>query len=388
MNKTLKLYLIIFAVVIGLLAVLQVNKKPLIDWRKTYSVIDKKPFDLYIFNQESNQLFNKKLKKIGLSPYRYYSNDSLQRPHNILIIERELDKQSWIKILKQAKRGSDVLVVSENIPYDLRDTLNLTTRLLSSDTLNYLTFTDKSRKGSIKLNRLPNGNVIPMIDIKTAEILGSNLLKGRNDPYANFVKVKTGKGNIFIHTEPLVLTNYYLLQKGNEKYVEEMFSYLPKDRDTLWFMEEQNLQSISPLRFILRNPPLRYAWYIFLVGFLVFIIFHAKRKQRVIPIIKPLENTSVEFVRSIGNLYLNEGDAKDMMQKKVTYFLNKVRTDLLIDTSVIDDVFVNRLQLKTGKPKELIEQAVILMQRSNNPSSKITELDLIKLNEILDKIYK
>ena len=38
-----------------------------------------------------------------------------------------------------------------------------------------------------------------------------------------------------------------------------MFSYLPKDRDTLWFMEEQNLQSISPLRFILRNPPLRYA---------------------------------------------------------------------------------------------------------------------------------
>jgi hypothetical protein len=122
--------------------------------------------------------------------------------------------------------------------------------------------------------------------------------------------------------------------------------------------------------------------------FLVFIIFHAKRKQRIIPIIKPLENTSVEFVRSIGNLYLNEGDAKDMMQKKVTYFLNKVRTDLLIDTSVIDDVFVNRLQLKTGKPKELIEQAVVLMQRSNNPSSKITEQDLIKLNEILDKIYK
>ncbi|MCT3649187.1 hypothetical protein HZQ44_14570 [Elizabethkingia anophelis] len=388
MNKTLKLYLIIFAVVVGLLAVLQVNKKPLIDWRKTYSVIDKKPFDLYIFNQEANLLFNKKLKKIGLSPYRYYSNDSLQRPHNILIIERELDKQSWIKILKQAQRGSDVMVVSENIPYDLRDTLNLTTRLLSSDTLNYLTFTDKNRKGSIKLNRLPNGNVIPMIDIKTTEILGSNLLKGRDHSYANFVKVKTGKGNIFIHTEPLVLTNYYLLQKGNEKYVEEMFSYLPKDRDTLWFMEEQNLQSISPLRFILRNPPLRYAWYIFLVGFLVFIIFHAKRKQRVIPIIKPLENTSVEFVRSIGNLYLNEGDAKDMMQKKATYFLNKVRTDLLIDTSVIDDVFVNRLQLKTGKPKELIEQAVVLMQRSNNPSSKITEQDLIKLNEILDKIYK
>jgi hypothetical protein len=60
-----------------------------------------------------------KVKKIGESPYRYYSKDSLQHLHNILIIERELDKQSWIKILKQAKRGSDVMVVSENIPYDL-----------------------------------------------------------------------------------------------------------------------------------------------------------------------------------------------------------------------------------------------------------------------------
>ncbi|AQX12183.1 hypothetical protein BAX94_16105 [Elizabethkingia meningoseptica] len=388
MNKTLKLYLIIFAVVVGLLAVLQVNKKPLVDWRKTYSVVDKKPFGLYVFNQEANQLFNKKLKRVGESPYRYYSKDSLPKQHNILIIERELDRQSWIKILKQAERGNDVMVIAENFPYDLRDTLKITTRLLSSDTLNRLTFTDKNRKGIMELNRLPNGNVIPRIDIKTTEILGTNRLKEHKDTFANFIKIKIGKGNIYVHTEPLVLTNYYLLKKDNEQYVEDLFSYLPKERETLWFLEAKNLQSISPLRFILKNPPLRYAWYTFITGFFIFIIFHAKRKQRIIPVIKPLENTSVEFVRSIGNLYLNEGNVKDMMQKKATYFLNKVRADLLIDTTQLDDVFINRLQLKTGKPRELIEQAVVLIQRSSSASANLSELDLIKLNEILDKIYK
>ncbi len=77
-----------------------------------------------------------------------------------------------------------------------------------------------------------------------------------------------------------------------------------------------------------------------------------------------------------------------MMQKKATYFLNKVRADLLIDTTQLDDVFINRLQLKTGKPRELIEQAVVLIQRSSSASANLSELDLIKLNEILDKIYK
>jgi hypothetical protein len=86
---------------------------------------------------------------------------------------------------------------------------------------------------------------------------------------------------------------------------------------------------------------------LFLGAVLVFILFNAKRRQRVVPIIEPLKNTSVDFIRSIGNLYMQEGDFHDMMAKKSQYFLSKVRTELLIDTQVLDEEFEKKLHLKT-----------------------------------------
>jgi hypothetical protein len=53
--------------------------------------------------------------------------------------------------------------------------------------------------------------------------------------------------------------------------------------------------SMSPMRFILNNPPLRYAWYLLLLGLLIFVLFNAKRKQRIVPVIEPLKNTSLDL---------------------------------------------------------------------------------------------
>ncbi|MDO5615731.1 MAG: hypothetical protein Q4G16_06050, partial [Cruoricaptor ignavus] len=105
------------------------------------------------------------------------------------------------------------------------------------------------------------------------------------------------------------------------------------------------------------------------------------------PIVEPLKNKSVEFVKSVGNLYLQEGDFRDMMTKKTQYFLHKVRTDLLLDTRVLDENFAKKLQLKTGKPIEKINEAVILLQKSQDQYAFVTREDLVKMNRLLDEIY-
>jgi hypothetical protein len=84
----------------------------------------------------------------------------------------------------------------------------------------------------------------------------------------------------------------------------------------LWFLESNSKSSQFLLRFILSNPALKYAWWVLLGGLALFIFFNAKRKQRIVPIVEPLKNNSVDFVKSIGNLYLQEGDFHDMMSKK------------------------------------------------------------------------
>ena len=119
----------------------------------------------------------------------------------------------------------------------------------------------------------------------------------------------------------------------------------------------------------------------------LFIFFNAKRRQRIIPIIPPKKNKSVEFVKSIGNLYLNEGESRDMMVKKAQYFLHRVRMELLIDTQKLDEEFINKLHLKTGKSIEKITEAVDFIKKSQQSQFILSNRDLIKMNRILDEIY-
>lgn len=364
----------------------QVNKKPILDWRKNFDIEKKTPFGLFVFDQEAPKLLDNKLEKIFVSPYKYYTDHPKQDQHNIIFIEKNWDSQSWIKLLDQVKNGSNALIFSTQLPQQVEDSLKFRLSDNNFEDTYYLQLTDvKFQKDKILLNRLPDNRAFSYID-KDHQILGYLKTKPDKKPEANFIKINYGKGKVYLHTEPLLTTNYYLL-RANTNYLEDVFSYLPNQK-TYWFIEKEKKVSGSPMRFILDNPPLRYAWYLLLAGLLVFVLFNIKRKQRIVPIKEPLKNTSLDFIKSIGNLYLQEGDFHDMMAKKAQYFLNKVRMDLLIDTSKLDDDFVKKLHLKTGKNLDKIKEAIVLIKKAQDPYANVLHEDLAKMNKILDDILK
>ncbi|WP_312088798.1 hypothetical protein [Chryseobacterium sp.] len=388
MNKTFKIYGIVFIVIMVIVALFEVNKKEVVDWRKNFDVNKKSPFGLFIFNKESKDLFKGNIKKIDVSPYNYYSENKNKNTgkKNILVIESKLDAESWYKILDQAKSGSNVMIIGSDIPKKISDSIGFYNSHNSFEDKNSLQFTDyKFLNDSINLDKFPSGVGFTYIKPKV-EILGKTVEKD-NDNQANFIKVSFGKGNIFVHSEPLFLTNYYLLKPQNLKYAQNVFSYLD-DSETLWFTEANTQESRWALRFWLSHPPLKYAWWVLLGGLVLFIVFNAKRKQRIVPIIEPLKNTSADFVKSIGNLYLQEGDFHDMMAKKAQYFLNKIRIDLLIDTKNLDADFAKKLHLKTGKSLEIIEEAIVLIKKGQDPYASVVKEDLSRMNRLLDDIFK
>ena len=387
MNKTLKLYIILFIVVMAVLAILQFSKTQRTDWRKNCSPDEKTPFGLFIFSQEAEKLLGDTIRKMDRSPYEYFSNNKKFVPRNILMVNKTPDNESAKKILNEVKQGSDFMIISEDFWGYLSDSLDVgDVEPINFEEENVLKLSDvKFKNDSLILEKFPGRFGFLWIGKKT-EILGTTKLK--NKTYgANFIRLKYGKGNIYVHTEPLFITNYYLLKPGNQKYAEDVFSYLPK-RETIWFTDSNIFRSQNILRFIFANPPLKYAWWTLIAGLLVFIFFNAKRKQRIVPVIEPLRNKSVEFVKSIGNLYLQEGDFHNMMAKKAQYFLLKVRMDLLIDTQKLDDDFAKKLQLKTGKSMEKINEAVELMKKGTDPYANVTREDLIRMNQLLDEILK
>ena len=385
MNKTFKLYGIIFIIVLVILALLEFNKTQITDWRKNFDVNEKTPFGLFVFNKEVGTLLHQKVKKVELSPYDFYQKNTLKL-HNILAIETEIDEESWNKILKNVENGSDALIISDFFHPKITDSLEVSTVFANYGYQSIYKLTDeKFKSDSIVLDKLPTGKAFYRIT-KGHFILGAETTENE---YANFLKINHGKGHLYLHSEPLILTNYYLLKPGNERYVQDVFSYLP-ERETIWFSGNNQKSSVStsPMRFILSQPALKYSWWLLLAGLLLFVFFNAKRKQRIVPIIEPLPNKSVEFVKSIGNLYLQEGDFHDMMAKKAQYFLNRVRMDLLIDTNSLDEKFQEKLHLKTGISKDKIAEATKLLLNAQNPYSSVIKDDLVRMNNLLDQILK
>jgi hypothetical protein len=150
--------------------------------------------------------------------------------------------------------------------------------------------------------------------------------------------------------------------------------------------KERKSLSTSPLRFIFSQPALRWAWYLGLITTLLFMIFNAKRRQRIVVEKVPLKNTTVEFTKTIGNLYYETKDHNNLIEKKITYFLEYIRRVYYLDTQILDDKFVNNLTLKSGKDqddiKQLIKQIVYLKAKNN-----CNETDLLRLNNAIEDFY-
>jgi len=169
----------------------------------------------------------------------------------------------------------------------------------------------------------------------------------------NFFKLSCGKGNLYIHTNPLVFTNYFLSKEEKVSYVSSVFSHF-NGKDILWdefskipFLNNNNNSFNSPLYYILQQPSLKYAWWLFLLAILLYVFFVAKRTQRVVPVLEPKTNTSLEFVNMISSLYYQNGNHLDMARKKMKYFQYFIRSKYGIHMQSVTDDQILKLAEKS-----------------------------------------
>jgi hypothetical protein len=147
------------------------------------------------------------------------------------------------------------------------------------------------------------------------------------------------------------------------------------------------MESKTPLRFILNNEPLAWAYYLTIGAVVVFMLFEAKRKQRIIPIVKPLPNTSLEFVSTIGNLYYQNGDHKNIAEKKINFLLEHIRSSFLLKTLYWNEEFFRTVANKSGNTTEDVQR---LFKKINfiQSSSMISAEQLMDLNDAIEQFLK
>lgn len=399
MDKNVKIYIAILVLIFGLILITDKGQPKPIDWTPTYSVNDKIPFGLYIFDKEVNRFFKKqKIERISTqTPYEYLDAqyDESENVENykikgtiINISEaNNIDEQSMKEILYFVSHGNKAFLSMRAFPKILLDSLKLElkTDFMPSENVSIWM---ANKKVSTKKYTFNTGlsDYFSKIDTLNTKVLGYQN-SAKNKRQINFIEVPYKNGYVYLHTQPVAFTNYNLLKKDHYQYAENILSYFTKG-NIFWYNKSLNDKRISssPLRYIFSQPALKSAWYLALIGIFIFMIFNAKRKQRIVPIVKPLQNLTVDFTKTIGNLYYQEGDHTNIIDKKIIYFLEKIRTDYLIDTAKLDDEFIKKLHYKTGKDEKDIEELVSLINNHRNSYHGSLEEDLVKINTAIEKI--
>jgi len=211
----------------------------------------------------------------------------------------------------------------------------------------------------------------------------------------NFIRADLGKGSFFLHSNPFMFSNYFLLYHNNINYYQKAVSVIPASVHTvIWdeyyvyrLKDNERAEDPSPLRVLLSINAFKWAFWIAIILLSIYLLLNIKRKQREIPVMELPKNESLEFVKTIGRLYFEKQDHLNLAMKMSVYFLEHVRSKYFMPTSVLDEEFVTKLSNKSGYPE--VELQKIIHNITTLPTRKnISQEELMALYQQYQQFYK
>ena len=201
---------------------------------------------------------------------------------------------------------------------------------------------------------------------------------------AVFIQLNYGRGHFYLCSAPLAFTNYYLLRPRSAAFAAAALTYLPARR-TWWdeYLKQGPAGEQSLLRVVFAHDALRQAYYLTLAGALLFVLVAARRRQRIIPTLKPLPNTTLLFTRTVAGLYRQGSSHALIAEKKVGLFLDYLRTRFQETSPDFGDPdFRERLSQKAGVPRARVDELLRLVNFART-APRMTDHQLLVLSKAL-----
>src|SRR5690606_20248123 len=236
LDKRSKRVLWIFGIaLLGILITELIRPKP-IDWRPSYTSVDKIPFGSFVLFEEINSLFkNVEIEKISKDPYEFLV-DSTYAPNSAYIFINNdvyFDERQAEEILKYVENGNTVFMSSRTISYNLGDSLKVgisSNYNILEDEIHPKFFSPSLKTDS--LSAFKKGVFkASFVEIDTLKTTALGYYDSENPKFEelNYIKVNYGKGKYLLHNLPEAFSNYYLL-KGNEQYAASVLSFIDADK--------------------------------------------------------------------------------------------------------------------------------------------------------------
>jgi len=366
------------------------------DLRETYSRKDKIPFGTNIAFRQLESLYPlnniRSVRQPFAQTWKQVSDTSslyICIANQLLLSQDDVDA-----MLEFVREGNDLFIsamaVDEVLQERIQCRINDTTPLFLSlaDLRTTSTRLRVEPDTSMEYFYFPFRSYFSRIDTTTTRVLGYN---DRGEP--NAIVYFHGKGKLFLHCDPRAFSNYFLLKKENYKYVQQSLAFtqtLPQRLywdDYYYKAKSRSPENFSTFSEIMKHPPLKYAFWIAMVLLGLFLLFGGKRLQRIIEERKPNVNTTVAFTETIGRLYLQKKDNRNIADKMITYFNEFIRNKYFLNTSVINEDFITNLGRKSGVPREQVASLYKNIAEAQ-ASGFVDDYRLLALNQQIQHFHK
>jgi len=202
---------------------------------------------------------------------------------------------------------------------------------------------------------------------------------------AIFRSIDFDSSTLFVHTIPKLYTN---IASEQDFYLQNLNNTFKDISRTNVIFHTFNLDSDetkeSPLQFILSQRSLRTGYYLLLFTTLLYILFGSKRKQRIIPVVKPKVNTSKEYVSIASALFEAQNQNRKLAPHMENIFNNKMKKKYFLNSNAKD--YNIQLQRKSRVSQAIIDRILNKFRLAN--SKQFTNEELINLYQEIDNFYK
>ena len=375
-------------------------------WTPTFSHYDEQPLGCALFDSLlSSSLPNG--YSISKETFYQMEGDTTDNGNKgILVIANNLSmvEADVNALLKMAKRGNKIMLVSNNYSKTLEDTLRFyctyshfsaaafkkyASSIFRKDSIYWIADSVYSRQLYRCYPQFCNSYFRSYDSLPVQKLAEKDMGSG-----ALAIVRPWGKGEIILVSTPLLFTNYGVLDGNNVNYIFRLLSQmgqLPIVRSEGYMKATAQVQQ-SPFRYLLAHQPLRWALYLTMITILLFMIFTAKRRQRAIPVVREPANKSLEFTELIGTLYFQKKDHVDLVRKKFAYLAEVLRREIQVDIEEVadDKRSFERIARKTGMDTEdiarFIHEVRPVLYGGRTIDSEQMKVFIDKMNEIINHI--
>lgn len=402
MLRSLRWPLIVLGALIVVWVLVRLAAPKQLDWTPTYRNDHQNPLDTYALYQLLPTLTGGPVRPTRLSPYEVLQ-DSAEAPAAYFFLQARFrpGPADGAALHRYMQRGGTVWLAADDIGLGdrvdslwhlplLTDDFMLHTQ---QDTLRCSLTAPGLRGREARLPQHVAGSSFRRDSLGRLLFNGPDSLRraaraavlaADHDRRPVLVRLPVGRGWLYVCTTPALLSNYGLLYRQNVRFAEGALSYLPKG-PVLWdeFYKQGRGGDESTLRVILRSPALAWAWYGLLIGGLLFALLGARRRQRPIPTLRPLPNTSLQFARTVATLYRRGRNHQPLAALRIRLFFDYLRTRFQEPVPAgIDADYPRRLSLRTGVPEPEVT-ALLARLHGYLDADQVTEAELHRLHRLL-----